>query len=94
MSVPRALIAGADTSTAAIQLSEFSLLAVFIAAGAEPLRLAHWLCQNTDTHLTAATLGALGPAVQRQINRPVSGVLERGMPASSKPDAAPPTSGE
>lgn len=84
------MIAPVGTNNAAVQPSELTLLAVFIAAGADPHRLARWICENTETPVSEATLGEIGRAVREHITGSVPDVLERGMPENSTPAADPP----
>jgi hypothetical protein len=44
--------------------TEATVLAVFIAAGADPKRLAQWMHQNTDTRTPIDTLTRLGETLK------------------------------
>lgn len=53
-----------DTSSCT-EPAETDVLAVFIAAGADPQRLAQWMHQNTDTPTPIDTLTGIGEALRR-----------------------------
>lgn len=46
--------------------TEANVLAVFIAAGADPQRLAQWMHQNTDTRTPIDTLTRLGETLKTE----------------------------
>lgn len=52
-------------TTRCMETAETDVLAVFIAAGADPQRLAQWMHQNTDTPTPIDTLTRLGEALRR-----------------------------
>jgi hypothetical protein len=46
--------------------TEANILAVFIAAGADPQRLAQWMQQNTETPLPVDALAHVGDALRAE----------------------------
>ncbi|GAA2429036.1 hypothetical protein [Mycolicibacterium llatzerense] len=46
--------------------SDINILAVFIAAGADPDRLARWMRENTDTQTPVHALASAGEAIRTQ----------------------------
>lgn len=52
-----------DTTSCA-EPTEANVLAVFIAAGADPQRLARWMHQNTETCTPTDTLTRIGEALR------------------------------
>jgi len=51
-------------STSCTEPTEANVLAVFIAAGADPQRLAQWMHRNTDTCTSLETLTTIGEVLR------------------------------
>ncbi|WGI35904.1 MULTISPECIES: hypothetical protein [Mycolicibacterium] len=49
--------------------SDINIMSVFIAAGADPDRLARWMRENTDTQTPVHALATAGEALRAQHRR-------------------------
>lgn len=45
--------------------TELGILSVFLAAGADPNRLARWVCENADTETSVESMTAAATAMGR-----------------------------
>ncbi|SLJ76181.1 hypothetical protein [Mycobacteroides abscessus] len=52
------------TSPDVLSSTDLDVLSVFISAGADPSRLAHWMRENTDTHAPVDALALAGEVLR------------------------------
>lgn len=52
-------------TTAIVNDTELGILSVFLTAGADPNRLARWVCENADTETSVETMTAAATAIGR-----------------------------